>query len=176
MALQRTGHVILDIASAEIDLESWLFALSHEEYQACARGHRAAGVFHDERGRGMVNVESIGGNLIIQHYRALRAERSQVEMYSAASTVYLLHLAPVTASVRWVLTMTPNTPSSSELTCTVQVDLHPVLRAMGSLMALGTFLKRHVDEETGGFAADISRKHRARQPANRQQCDLHHRW
>jgi hypothetical protein len=32
-------------------------------------------------------------------------------------------------------------------------------------MALGTFLKRHVDEETGGFAADITRKCRALLPA-----------
>ena len=35
-----------------------------------------------------------------------------------------------------------------------------LLRVMGSLMALGMFLKRHVDEETAGFVADISRKHR----------------
>jgi hypothetical protein len=69
----------LDVPCAEIDLESWLFGLSDAEYQACARGHQAAGVFNDEHGRGMVNVESIGGNLIVQHYRAVRAERSDTE-------------------------------------------------------------------------------------------------
>ena len=151
----------LDVPSNEVDLENWLFRLSDAEYQACARGHHAAGTFHDEQGRGMVNVESIGGNLIIQHYRAIRTERSDIEMYSASSRVYLLHLVPVPASVRWLITVRPETASSSEFTCTVQVHLHPVLRVMGSFMALGMFLKRHVEEETAGFIADISRKHRA---------------
>jgi len=158
MTLRRTAHATLDIASAQVDLENWLFGLSDEEYQACARGHRAAGVFSDELGRGSINVESIGGNLVIQHYRPVRTGPSYVEMYSAASRVYLLHLVPVAASVRWLLTVTPRTRVTSEFTCTVVVTLHPVLRAMGRLMALGTFLRRHVDEETAGFAADIKRK------------------
>jgi hypothetical protein len=157
MTIRRTAHATLEVPSADIDLERWLFELSDEEYQACARGHRAAGVFTDERGRGSVNVESIGGNLLIQHYRLVRGERSHVEMLSAASTVYLLHLIPVVGSVRWTLTVTPETESSS-FTCTVEVGLHPVLRMLGRLMAVGTFLGRHVDEETQGFAADIARK------------------
>jgi hypothetical protein len=66
--------------------------------------------------------------------------------------------------VRWTITITPKTASSSKFTCTVNVDLHPVLKVMGSLMALGRFLKRHVDEETKGFVADITRKRRERNP------------
>jgi hypothetical protein len=163
--VRRAAQVTLNVPCNEVDLESWLFGLSDEEYQACARGHRAAGVYTDEHGRGSINVESIGGNLIIQHYRPVRTERSQVEMYSASSSVYLLHLVPVAASVCWTLTVTPASTSSSEFTCTVDVQLRPALKAMSRLMALGTFLKRHVEEETGGFAADITRKHRARQAA-----------
>jgi hypothetical protein len=49
----------------------------------------------DEQGRGMVSVESIGGNLIIQHYRCVRADRSSVEMYSPASRLYFFHLIPL---------------------------------------------------------------------------------
>ncbi|GAA4729445.1 hypothetical protein [Phytohabitans rumicis] len=52
----------------------------------------------------MVNAESVGGNLIIQHYRVVRAEKSFVEMYSAASRIFLFHLVPVTGAVRWTLT------------------------------------------------------------------------
>jgi hypothetical protein len=37
----------------------------------------------------MINVESIGGNLIVQHYRPVRADRDYVEMYSPASRVYV---------------------------------------------------------------------------------------
>ena len=165
MTLRRTAQATLDVPSTDIDLESWLFGLSDQEYQVCARGHRAAGVFTDENGRGSVNVESIGGNLLIQHYRLVRGERSHVEMFSAASRVYLLHVAPVVGTVRWTLVVTPKTESSSLFTCTVEVGLHPVLRILGTLMAVGTFLKRHVEEETGGFAADIARKHHARRSA-----------
>lgn len=67
--------------------------------------------------------------------------------------------------MRWWLKVTPKTDSSSEITCTVQVDLHPVLRVLGSLMAAGPFLGRHVMEETAGFVADITRKHSSARPS-----------
>ncbi|MGD9526105.1 hypothetical protein [Pseudonocardia sp.] len=160
MSITRTGRAHLDVPCTDIDLTAWIFGLSDAEYQACARGHRAAGVFADEEGRGTVNVEAIGGNLVIQHYRAVRTERDGVEMHSAASRVYLLHLVPVTATVGWWLAAAPTGAATSELTCTVEVGLHPVVQALGRLMALGTFLRRHVEEETQLFAADIERKTR----------------
>ncbi len=72
MSMRGTAPATLDVPSADIDLESWLFGLSDQDYQACARGHHGAGVFNDEQGRGMVNVETIGGNMIVQHYRPIR--------------------------------------------------------------------------------------------------------
>ena len=159
MPISHTANVALDEPSAEIDIEDWLFGLSDGDYQACAGGHRGAGVFSDEQGRGMINVESIGGNLIVQHYRPVRADRSSVEMSSPASRVYLFHLVPVAAAVRWNLAVTPRTATTSDLECTVQVDLPPVLGVLARLSLLGHFLGRHVDEEALGFAADIHRKH-----------------
>jgi hypothetical protein len=158
MAIGHSARATLDAPSDEIDLEAWLFGLSDPDYQACARGHRGAGVFADERGRGMLNVESIGGNLIVQHYRCVRADRSLVEMHSPASRVYLCHLVPVAAAVRWTLGVTPSSGTASDLSCSVEVDLPPVLGALARLSLLGHFLGRHVDEETRGFAADIGRK------------------
>ncbi len=152
MTLQRVARATLEVPAADVDLETWLFGLSDEEYQRCARGHHGAGVYHDEQGRGMVNVESIGGNLIVQHYRPVRADRARTELYSVASTVFLLHLVPVAAAVRWTLALAPKTASSSELTCTVDVELRPVLGVLARLMAGGMFLGRHVTEETAGFA------------------------
>jgi hypothetical protein len=105
----------------------------------------------------MLNVEPIGGNLIVQHYRCVRADRSLVEMHSPASQVYLLHLVPVAAAVRWTLGMTPN-GTASDLSCSVELDLPPLLGVLARLSLLGHLLGRHVDEETRGFAADIGRK------------------
>ena len=158
MPISHTALVTLNAPSDEVDLEAWLFGLSDADYQACARGHRGAGVFTDEQGRGMINVESIGGNLIVQHYRSVRADRGYVEMYSPASRVYLFHLVPVAAGVRWTLEVAPQGATASDFACTVQVHLRPVLGVLARLSFLGHFLASHVDEEARGFAADITHK------------------
>lgn len=156
MSIRRTTRVPLDAPRNEIDLEAWLFGLSDGDYQACAKGHRGAGVFADARGRGMVNVESIGGHQIVQHYRSVRTDR--LEMYSPASRTYLFHLVPVASAVRWNLEVTPKGTTASDFACTVEVHLPPVLGVLARLSFLGHFLANHVDEEAHGFAADITRK------------------
>jgi hypothetical protein len=156
MSISHTAHLTLDEPGDEIDLEAWLFGLSDAGYQACAKGHQGAGVFNDEQGRGMINVESIGGHLIVQHYRPVRSGRRSVEMYSPASRVYLFHLVPVAAGVRWMLEVTPKGAAAPELACTVQVQLRPALGVLARLSLLGRFLGRHVDEEARGFAADMT--------------------
>src|SRR5262249_47618897 len=161
--ISHTARATLDAPSDAVDLEAWLFALSDADYQACATGHQGAGTFADEQGRGMINVEAIGGHLIVQHYRAVQAQRGAVEMYSPASRVYLFHLVPVAAAVRWTLGVTPQGDTDSVLACTVEVALRPVLGALARLSLLGRFLAGHVDEEADGFAADINRK-RGRAP------------
>ena len=158
MSISHTARVTLNASSDELDLEAWLFGLSDADYQACAKGHRGAGVSTDEQGRGMVNVESIGGNLIVQHYRSVRTDRRAVEMYSPASRVYLFHVVPVAAGVRWKLEVTPNGATASDVACTVEVRLRPGLGVLARLSLLGHFLANHVDEEAHGFAADITRK------------------
>jgi hypothetical protein len=159
MSISHTTHVALNQPINEIDLEAWLFELSDGDYQACARGHRGAGVFNDEQGCGMINVESIGGHLIVQHYQPTSADRGRVEMYSPVSRVYLFHLIPVAAGVRWTLEVTPQADTASDLACTVEVELAPVLGLLARLSFLDHFLAGHVDEEAHGFAADITRKH-----------------
>jgi hypothetical protein len=158
MPISHTAKVSVNEPSDEIDLGDWIFGLSDKDYQACAKGHHGAGVYADEQGRGMVNVESVGGHLIVQHYREIHADRSSVEMYSTASRVYLFHLVPVAAAVRWRLGVAPNGPTASELSCTVDVTLPAVLQVVARLSFLGRFLRLHVEEEAPGFAADISRK------------------
>ena len=158
ISLSHTGHAMLHAPADDVDLEAWLFGLSDADYQACATGHRGAGVFTDEQGRGMLNVESIGGNLIVQHYRSVRADHGYVEMYSPASRIYLFHLVPVAGGVRWTLELTPIGAIASNFACTVEVHLVPIVGRLARLTFLGHFLTRHVDEEARGFAADITHK------------------
>jgi hypothetical protein len=65
--MKFTQQALLNAPIDQVDLEQWMFSLSDAEYQQAARAHRAAGTFVDNGVRGTVNVESMGGTLIIQH-------------------------------------------------------------------------------------------------------------
>jgi hypothetical protein len=52
-----------------VDLPSWCFALPESDYQACSPAHCAAGATTTVDGRRMsINVEILGGSLMVQHY------------------------------------------------------------------------------------------------------------
>ena len=52
-----------------IDIPCWCFTLPEAEYQACSPAHYSAGATTAPDGRRMsINVEVIGGSLMVQHY------------------------------------------------------------------------------------------------------------
>ena len=53
----------------KIDIPAWCFAISEQEYQSCSPAHVSAGFTTTPDGRRMsINVEIIGGSLMVQHY------------------------------------------------------------------------------------------------------------
>jgi hypothetical protein len=53
----------------KVDIPAWCFTLPDSEYQACSPAHFAVGATTTPEGRRMsINVEVIGGSLIVQHY------------------------------------------------------------------------------------------------------------
>ena len=53
----------------KVDIPSWCFSLAESEYQACSPAHFSAGTTTAPDGRRMsINVEVIGGSLMVQHY------------------------------------------------------------------------------------------------------------
>jgi hypothetical protein len=156
--MKHTGHATLNAPIDQVDLEHWLFTLTDAEYQACARGHRAAGTFVQDGVRGTVNVEAIGGHLIIQHYYEVSAAPSRVEMLSERSRVYLFHLVPATIQVRWTMSVNARNAETSEFHCSVELIMPPLLRALGAMSLLGRAIRAHTVEETQLFAEDIIRK------------------
>src|ERR1700675_5150602 len=53
----------------KIDIPTWCFSLPEAEYQACSPAHCSAGSTTAPDGRRMsINVEILGGSLIVQHY------------------------------------------------------------------------------------------------------------
>lgn len=162
--MKFSHHTVIHAPADEVDLERWLFTMSDSDYQAAARGHRAAGTFTEGGRRGSVNVESIGGTLMIQHYLERDAGPARVEMLSERSDAYLFHLVRVHVQVRWTMTATPLTADTTTFTCEVELDMPLILRIAGRLIATPYFVRKHVVEETPGFVADIERKLAAARP------------
>ncbi len=155
----KTSHeTVIAYPAARIDLVRWLSTLSDRDYQACSRAHRAAGIYRQDGKLGMVNVESIGGNLLVQHYLAAESGPNHVVMRSKDTRVYVSHLMPATIEVIWTVEVRPMTAASSSFRCSVETLMPAVLAAMSTLTLLPYFLARHTREKTGGLAADISRK------------------
>jgi hypothetical protein len=165
--MKHTGHTTLDVPIERVDLADWLFTLTDAEYQAAApTAHRAAGTFVQDGVRGTVNVEAIGGHLIIQHYREVAGSPTHVEMFSSRSRVYLFHLVPAPIQVRWTMSATPRNADTSEFSCTVELIMSPLLRFLGGISGLNPAIRRHTLIETRGFADDIVRKAKAKAKAS----------
>ena len=162
--MKFTQQTVINAPVEQVDLEDWLFTLSDSDYQATAKGHKAAGTFTTDGVRGMVNVESIGNVLIVQHYLKVKADSTYVEMLSERSHAYLAHLIPTSVWVRGTMTASARTEDTTSFSCTVETEMTAWIRFAAAASAFGYFLRKHVDEEAWGFAADITRKLRAQAP------------
>jgi hypothetical protein len=153
-----TGTTTVPFPADQIDLEAWLWNMSDQDYQGTARQHKALGVFAQDGVRGMVNVEVMGHTLMIQHYHDVTAGKSDLELYSERSRAYLFHIAPVTVQVRWTMSVTPLGGNDSSFSCTVEATMPPVIEYLAQATGVLSAIRRHVAEETIGYAADLTRK------------------
>jgi hypothetical protein len=156
--MQHSSRTVIDHPADRIDLVQWLSTMTDGEYQSCSRSHRAAGTFREGNTFGMVNVEAIGGHLLIQHYLAKEATANRILMHSTNTRVYILHVVPATIEVIWTLETIPSDSQSCQFSCAVEVRMPAPLALVASLGLLPLFLRWHVEEETLKFAADIARK------------------
>jgi len=157
--MEFTHTVPVPAAADTLDLAGWIFGMTDEEYRACAEGHYAMGIVGAEKRLGVVNVEQIAGTLIIQHYSTVVAERNHVRFESGASEAFLMRTVPFTMRVWWNMTLMSARAASSELRCSIGFDAPNWVSAAGALVGNSHFLRKHLVEETGGFARDIARKH-----------------
>jgi hypothetical protein len=156
--IKASSQATINHPADRIDLAEWLSTLTDQDYQSCSRSHLAAGTYRDTGGWGMVNVESIGGHLMVQHYRAGPSLPHRVVMRSDKTRVYALHLVPVAVEVVWIQEIEPRDDRTATYRCTVEVRMSRILDLAVRLMLLPTFLRRHIAEETVLYARDIGAK------------------
>ncbi len=94
--MQASSEIVIKQPAERIDLARWVSTLSDGDYQACSPGHRAAGIFSEGGTFGSVNVENVGGHLLVQHYLAVFASPERVVMHSRNTRAYVMHLFPAT--------------------------------------------------------------------------------
>ena len=98
-----------------IDLPRWCFSLSEREYQGCSPAHVAAGATTTPDGRRMsINVEVIGGSLMVQHYVEVLGRRAHLILESISDV-----FAPAgrsTIHVRWEMSVKAIDDGRCELT------------------------------------------------------------
>lgn len=156
MVISHEASIPLPVSA--IHLDEWLFRVSEKDYQACARGHRAIGTNGGARLEHMVNVESMAGALIIQHYRTELLEAHHTRLVSEKSRAYLMHVIPFYLKVGWEMQVSRVSENESKLRCTIDVQNPLWVRFVGLFNATNYWIRQHLIEETQGFARDLTRK------------------
>ena len=147
------------VPAEAVDLYQWLTQVSDREYQTFSTAHRAMGFFRDGQQEGLINVEDIGGNLLIQHYTIVKKSPNELYMHSERSDIYLSHLIHSHIGVDWKMSVRAASDSTCTFTCEVGTILPNKLFELAATIGFtGHFLQQHVDEEGRNFAHDIEQK------------------
>jgi uncharacterized DUF497 family protein len=106
---------VVNAPKEKVDLADWLFGLSDAEYQRCSPAHIAAGTTRSEDGKRMsINVEMIGGSIVVQHYVEDIAEKHHIRLISLSDTFSPNGHTKV--QVIWELSVKPIDGKSCEFT------------------------------------------------------------
>ena len=165
--MKFTHTATIPFAADRIDVGEWLFTMSNGEFQVASRQHRGLGTFVENGVRGLISVASIGGVLMLNNYRQVEVRRGFAQLLSEQSRTYLMHIVPIPMWVRWTIWVMPETRDASTLWCMVEIMVPPLVRPMTWAIGLPWFVRRHIAEETAGFAADITRKLRGHRERRR---------
>jgi hypothetical protein len=98
-----------------VDIPTWLFNLPEAEYLRCSPAHIAAAATTTDDGRRMsINVETIGGALMVQHYVEDLGEKHHCRVLSISDV--LASTGWTTTNVLWELSVKPIDTETCEFT------------------------------------------------------------
>jgi hypothetical protein len=146
----------IDAPIADLDLAHWVYAMGDRDYRRCARGHLAAGSSPLPGGaRSSINVEIVGGHLLVQHYEPELLEPHHIRMVSPASDMWIFRLIPARVRVIWEITLVPQSATACTFRDHIRVEHGSRLIWLLSKLALvNRVVQRHDNEETPLFAAN----------------------
>ena len=80
----------ISIPAEQIDLYKWIIEMTEFDYKAYSPAHLAMNSYFKNGVLFMTNVESIGTDMIVQHYGLKNHSAKHVQLYSAESDAYIL--------------------------------------------------------------------------------------
>jgi hypothetical protein len=165
LLVQSSSISIIQAPLEQVNISDWLFSLSDKEYQQCSVAHIACGASRAADGKRMsLNVEEIGGSLVVEHYVEDIAEKQHCRVISISDV--FARGNRTTAQVVWELIAKPLTDTTCEFTNLVFVqttdDYEDFLEENGipfgqAKVALESAVEAHNAEETPLFARSIGR-------------------
>ncbi|KAA0094201.1 hypothetical protein CIW49_25930 [Mycolicibacterium sp. P1-18] len=160
-------RAIINAPVDQVDVFEWLSTLPDDEYQRCAPpDHLAGGWSSTDDGRPMsINVEVVGGILVVQHYVAEVHDARHCHMVSLSDLQ--TPAGWTTAQVIWDLSVTAIDANTCQYTN--QVVVNPTRAFLDALEVVGQSVEQtaadlqaavsdHNRRETPLYAASIERK------------------
>lgn len=164
---KSTTEATIQTPLAAIDLADWISTLTDGEYQACSKNHIAAASMRAPNGKlTSINVEHVG-NLLVQHYVAEVAERTNCRLVSLSDSIGPNIDSRVKIVVIWSFSIEAIDTGTTRFTNTVEVrstpDYFEILKTRGIPFEKASGVAQqavsaHNAEETPLFAKDIERK------------------
>ena len=166
---ESTSTFHIDAPTADIDITDWLFNVDELEYINCtpvSKAHLSAGLTHASDGKRMsINVEDVGGALVIEHYNEVISEKLHCRVQSISDL--LIGRDYTTTHVIWELIANHKEGDHHEFVNNVWVHTTPQYDAFldshsipyeAARQGFQQALEAHNAEETPNFAAAIERK------------------
>jgi hypothetical protein len=163
--VESSFSAIINAPIEQVDIPTWCFALPEAEYQSCSPAHCAAGATTTPDGRRMsINVEILGGSLMVQHYVEDVAQPDHLRLVSTSDV--FTPSGRTTIGVIWDLRVNRIDERTCQFINTVHSSATPELEAFLGRQGIPWEVFRsarrpiseaHNQQETPLFAQSIER-------------------
>lgn len=148
-----------------VDIPNWAFTLPEHEYQGCSPAHVSAGFTTGPDGKRMsINVEIIGGTLMVQHYVETLGKKDHLILDSVSDL--FTPFGRSTLHVRWEMSVKAIDDKRCEFTNHVRTRATDELKTLLDHQGIPFDVFRaqrapnsiaHIKNETPFFAASVER-------------------
>jgi len=124
--VQSSFSAPINAPMEKVDIPSWCFTLPESEYLSCSPAHVSAGSTTSPDGRRMsINVEVLGGSMIVQHYVEEIVQPDHLRLLSTSDVFTATGRTKI--GVIWDLAVKKIDDKTCEFTNTVQSCATPEL-------------------------------------------------